>query len=366
MNLNAGAISANSVRNLKEPPLPAKTPTRRRRKIQGVTMSDVAQLAQVSPSTVSLYLRRPDEVSPKNSKIIQDAIDHLGYVPSMIAGGLAAASSRVVGVIVPSVQNAFFAATVSSLQKALSEYKLQVLLGHSEYELDAEENLVKASLSWAPAALVLTGLNHSEATRKMLQASNVPLVEIWELDGQQPIDMAVGFSHYDAGAKTATHLIERGRTNLVYLSARLQQDKRAAKRALGFTETAQKAGIEVRHLTTPDSATADTGAQLVSEFLESVENPQNIGIGCSNDWVALGTVFELQRRGISIPQQASIIGFGDLSFAAACNPPLSTIRPHGESIGAEAAALIAARLADKPVDKPVVDTGFQLITRDST
>jgi LacI family gluconate utilization system Gnt-I transcriptional repressor len=318
-------------------------------------MSDVAALAQVSPSTVSLYLRHPEAVSLKNSKIIQDAIDQLGYVPSMIAGGLAAASSRVVSVIVPSVKNAFFAETVSALQKALSEHKLQVLLGHSEYALDAEENLVKASLSWAPAALVLTGLNHSDATRKMLQTSNVPLVEIWELDGQDPIDMAVGFSHYDVGAITATHLVERGRTNLVYLSGRIHQDKRAAKRALGFTETARAAGLTVQHLTEPDSATADTGAKLVSDFLKSVENTQGIGIGCSNDWVALGAIFELQRRGIEIPQQASIIGFGDLSFAAACNPPLSTIRPHGESIGAEAAALITARLADKPVEKPVVD-----------
>lgn len=344
----------------------AKTPIRKRRKIQGITMSDVAALADVSPSTVSLYLRQPQSVSKKSGKIIQEAIDQLGYVPSMIAGGLAAASSRVVGVIVPSVKNAFFAETVSALQKNLTEFKLQVLLGHSEYDLKAEESLVKASLSWAPAALVLTGLNQNQATRKMLMASKVPLVQIWELGDQEPIDMAVGFDHYEAGAKAAMHLIERGRTTLVYLSGRIEQDLRAAKRAKGFTETAEKSGIPVHHLTKTDEATATSGGQLANEFLNELGDPQNVGVGCSNDWVALGAIFEFQRRGIKIPEQCAIVGFGDLPFAAACNPPLSTIRPHGGKIGSEAAALIAKCLAGTPIDQPVVDTGFQEIHRDST
>ena len=85
-----------------------------------VTMMDVAKLADVSPSTVSLYLRKPDAVSPAAGQDIARAISTLGYVPNLVAGGLAAASSKVVSIIVPSIRNAFFAETVSTLQSELA------------------------------------------------------------------------------------------------------------------------------------------------------------------------------------------------------------------------------------------------------
>ena len=72
----------------------------------------------------------------------------------MAAGTPAAASSRAVSVIVPSIRNAFFAETVSTLQAELGKEKIQVLLGHTEYSEREEENLVRAALSWSPAAIV--------------------------------------------------------------------------------------------------------------------------------------------------------------------------------------------------------------------
>ena len=146
-----------------------ETPTvkrqRVRRSMQRVTMTDVAERAEVSPSTVSLYIRKPDAVMPARGKAIERAIRALNYVPNMVAGGLAAATSRIVSVIVPSVRNAFFAETVAALQNELGRAGIQVLLGHAEYNPDTEEELVRAALSWSPAAIVLTGLSHSSTTR---------------------------------------------------------------------------------------------------------------------------------------------------------------------------------------------------------
>ncbi|WP_321378077.1 LacI family DNA-binding transcriptional regulator [Rhizobium sp.] len=76
--------------------------------MQSIATTDVALLADVSPSTVSLYLRRPEAVSSAASRAIAHAIDKLSYVPNFMAGGLAAASSKAVSIIVPSVRNAFF------------------------------------------------------------------------------------------------------------------------------------------------------------------------------------------------------------------------------------------------------------------
>lgn len=340
---------------------------RRRRKVQVVTMTDVAKRAQVSPSTVSLYLRRPEAVSAHAGEAIQAAITRLDYVPNMIAGGLAAASSRVVGVIVPSVKNAFFAETVSALQRELGRARLQTLLGHSEYDHRVEEELVRAALSWTPAAMVITGLRHNAATVRMLRSSNVPVVQIWELGAETPIDMAVGFHHEQAGAMAARHLIARGRKTLIYLSSRTHQDKRAADRAAGFLATAAELGIPARHITHPGAATTELGGTLFSQLLAEGGDHDRIGVGCSNDWIALGVLFEAQRRGKRIPEDYAVIGFGDLPFAGSCNPALSTIRPPSELIGHETARLITTRLrCENAPYATSIDTGFSEIHRQST
>ena len=340
--------------------------TRKRRKMQRITMMDVAKLAQVSPSTVSLYLRKPTAVSPTAGQEIARAISTLGYVPNLVAGGLAAASSKVVSIIVPSIRNAFFAETVSTLQAELASEGFQVLLGHSEYGEDQEEALVRTALSWAPAAVVLTGLSHSPGTRKLLQASGAPVIEMWELGGKS-IDMAVGFSHPQVGASAARHLLAKGRRALAFLGARMQEDRRAEKRASGFAETACAGDVSsceiINH---PGAATVEAGSLLLNRALQQI--PKLDGIACSNDLIALGVLFECQRQGIAVPDAISVVGFGDLDFSASCIPSLTTIRPSGDLIGKEVARLIINSIrGDHPEGASrIIDTGHVLIERRST
>lgn len=339
-------------------------PSRTRRSMQRVTMLDVAEHAQVSPSTVSLYLRKPEAVSAAAGRVIARAVDELGYVPNLVAGGLAAASSRVVSIIVPSVRNAFFAETVATMQMELGKERLQVMLGHSEYSEREEESLVRTALSWAPSAVVLTGQSHSPATRKLLSSANVPVVEIWELGGQ-PIDMTIGFSHDKVGRTAAQHLLSRGCKRLAFLGARMQEDHRASNRAQGFLQAAKAGGAEeVTIIGNPARAGVELGGMLLQQAVEQL--PGLDGIACSNDHIALGAIFECQRRGIPVPEEIAIVGFGDLDFAASSIPALTTIRPPGDLIGTEAARLIIKQVRGDHSDKgSIIDTSFKLIQRQS-
>lgn len=280
--------------------------SRRRRKMQRVTMDDVARAAEVSPSTVSLYLRKPGLVSPETGGKIARVVEELGYVPSLVAGGLAAAGSRVVSVVVPSIRNAFFADTVSALQDALEPTSLQLMLGHTEYSLEREEELVRIALSWAPAAIVLVGLEHSRTARKLLLSTGVPVFEVWEY-GQSPIDTAVGFHHREVGIAAAGHLIERERASLCFLGARMKEDRRANQRAAGFVHGVTERGLrEPPVLAEPGGATVEAGGRLLARALQ--ENPELDGIACSNDLIALGALFECQRRGVAVPDRIGVMG----------------------------------------------------------
>ena len=341
-----------------------RKPPRNRRKMQSVTMTDVAEFANVSPSTVSLFLRKPEAVSATASQAISRAIEKLNYVPNLMAGGLAAASSRAVSILVPSVRNAFFAETVSSMQAALKKQRLQLILGHTEYDEQEEEELVRMALSWAPAAVVLTGLSHSPATRRLLANVTIPVIEIWELGGSQ-IDTAIGFHHDQVGTAVAEHLIQQGRRNLLFLGARMHQDRRAKQRCDGFLHAVEAAGANARVVEHPDTASAEIGSMLLAEALRL--HPETDGIACSNDHIALGALFACERLKVSVPDRLAVVGFGDLSFSSACNPPLTTVRPSGDLIGREAARLIEAHLhGEKSGGGHTIDTRFTLQHRRSS
>lgn len=347
------------------PPATAHRPPRERarRGAQRATMTDVAAAAAVSPSTVSLYLRKPAAVSPPLGRRIQHVIDRTGYVPNIVAGGLAAAKTRVVGVIVPSLLNAFFAGTLETLEAALGRSGHQLLLGNSHYSDEREEALVRAFLAWSPAAMVLTGVKHTRNTVRMLLNADVPVVEMWEL-AEAPLDLVVGFSHHDIGRAMTRHLQARGCRTVAFIGARMTEDRRADARRNGYAAAVRDAG---RHepivVDVPEPAQAPVGARALAEVLAT--HPEIDGLCCSNDTLALGALAECERRGIAVPGDLAVIGFGDLDFASQCIPPLTTVRPPRADIGRVCAELLAVRLAGGEPAQRVHDLGFELIVRAS-
>ncbi|CAN0422206.1 unnamed protein product, partial [Phaeothamnion confervicola] len=160
-------------------------------------MEDVARLARVSMITVSRAINQPDKVAPKTRARIEAAIARLGYVPNLTAGSLASNRSRIIGAIVPTIDNSIFAETVRGLSEKLEAAGYQLLLGQTAYRENAEESLVTAFLGRRVDGMVLTGVRHSAATVKRLRAAGVPIVETWDLT-KRPIDMLAGFSNREA------------------------------------------------------------------------------------------------------------------------------------------------------------------------
>jgi len=337
---------------------------RLRRGARRATMSEVATAAGVSTSTVSLFLRRPGAVSAPLSRRVHDAIDRLGYVPNRMAGALASARSRVIGVIVPSMVNSFFAGTVEALEAVVAPQGYQLLLGNSQYDEDREEAIARAFLAWSPAAMVVTGLRHTRATARLLIGADVPVVEVWEM-GESPLDMLVGFSHHKAGRTMADHhYISGGRKRVAFIGAMLDRDRRAGARRKGYAAAVSARGAhEEMVLELPGRASTEAGAAAIVEVRRRW--PEVDAVCCSNDTLALGVLFECSRRGWRVPGVIAVSGFGDLEFAAQTNPALTTIRPPREEIGRVAGEILLARFAGSSPRPLIHDLAFELIARAS-
>jgi LacI family gluconate utilization system Gnt-I transcriptional repressor len=335
----------------------------RRRGQSRSRMADVARLAGVSTATVSRALRQPDIVSAELRGRIGEAIERLSYRPNLMAGGLATARSRTVGVIVPSIVNSFFAATLEAMAETLAAHGYQLMLGNSAYSVETEEALVASFLAWSPAAIVLTGRQHSRATLRLLLETEVPVVEMWEL-GERPLDCLVGFSHREVGRAVAAHFIAGGARAFGFIGAALERDRRAAERGAGFREAVAAARfgppVEVAR---SERASAAAGGAALRELMSHA--PATEAVFFSNDVLALGALFECQRRGWAVPERLRLCGFGDLDYTGVSVPSLSTVRPPRREIGRRVADLLLARFAGEGGRGEVADLGFELILRES-
>lgn len=329
--------------------------------VKSVTLSDVARVAGLSPITVSRALNKPGLVRPETVAKVREAVALTGYIPNLLAGGLASRRSRLIAAIVPQLFNAMFAQTVQGLGDRLAEHGYHLLLSLSEYSKDREAQLVAALLSRRPDGMVLTGINHGAETRKLLMSSSIPVVETWDLT-PTPIDMLVGFSHEKIGETIGRYLIGKGcrRFGLVWAD-----DERAAIRRKGLESVLAEHGItDIPAVMTPLPTTLGLGRQGLASLLTGGQSFDVIV--CSSDALAQGVLIEAQTRGIAVPASMKLMGFGDLDFSAHTVPTISSIRIDKYAIGTQAADALIARIEGGPVTPAILDVGFSLMEREST
>lgn len=341
---------------------PSRPPARKTRRGSGaVTLHDVAKLAGVAPITASRALNKPEQVSEEVRQRVQEAVARTGYVPNLLAGGLASTRSRLVAALVPTLAGPVFLETVKSLTESLAERGYQLMLGQSGYSGDREDALLEAIVGRRPDGIVLTGIMHSAEGRRRLLASGIPVVETWDLT-PTPIDMLVGFSHTDVGTQVVEFLQSKGHRQLAMVSG---DDERALRRLAAYEAAARQRGLpEVRSVVVPAPTTLKSGRAALAELLQA---PVPIdAVFCSSDLLALGVLTEAQSRGLAVPGQLGLIGFGDLEFAADLHPALTTVRIDGSAIGRQAAQFIVARAEGRAVEQRVIDIGFSIIDRQST
>ncbi|HEY0185621.1 MAG TPA: LacI family DNA-binding transcriptional regulator [Rhodopila sp.] len=327
-----------------------------------VKITDVAAAAGVAPMTVSRVINTPDRVSPETTARVREAIDRLGYVPNLIAGGLSSRKSRMVAAIVPTIAHPMFAGVVQSFSDAMRRAGYQVMLSICGYEDSDDEALFRALLGRRPDALLITGSGYSPAAWQMLIEARIPVVEIWDVSSR-PIDMMIGFDHAQVGATVGEFLLGKGHDHFAVLTAR---DSRALARTRGFTDAINKAGgtfILDQQIAPPSTIAA--GREGLRTLLPKLD--RRCAVFCSSDLMAFGVVTEARVQGVAIPEQLAICGFGNFELSAMSEPAITTVSLEGVGTGRTAAAFLLRRLAGEgPCEGDRVQVPFRIIERATT
>ncbi|MBT7906977.1 LacI family DNA-binding transcriptional regulator [Rhodobacteraceae bacterium nBUS_24] len=330
-----------------------------------LTLRDVSEASGVSDMTVSRVLRGRGDVSHATREKVLLAAKELGYVPNKIAGALASQRVNLVAVIIPSMSNMVFPEVMMGINDILGKTDLQPVVGITNYLPEQEEKVLYQMLSWRPSGVIIAGLEHTDASSKMLHAAGIPIVEIMDTDGS-PVDCAVGISHRRAGRQMAQEIISAGYRKIGFLGTKMPLDHRARKRFEGFTEALAKSGIEIsdQEFYSGGSALAK-GRDMTIEILK--RSPDLDFLYYSNDMIGAGGLLHLLGKGVDIPQNIGLAGFNGVELLEGLPMQLATMDACRSEIGRRAAEIICARIegtfddGDKVIElSPTLNLGSTL------
>ena len=317
------------------------------------TVYSIAEKCGVSPSTVSRAFSRPEVISEPVKRRIYAVAKELGYRPSLLARGLTTGRTATVGLLVPDVTNPFFPPLIQSIGRAAENRNLVVLLADVD---GRDESAILSNMGDRVDGVIIAAPRSDEANLR-LAAQHIPVVLAnRHVDGVS----SVLCNNDDALRQAVRHLGDLGHSEIAYLRGP-EGSWASDVRGQAISSEAARSQIEFLPLG-PFPASFDGGRAAGAALAASTAT----GALFFDDVMAWGGVTELNRLGLSVPEDFSVVGCDDVPMSAMLTPPLTTIAAPFDRLGQLAVEVLANRI-DSPADEvETVSCAGQLVRRGST
>ncbi len=302
------------------------------------TIVDVAAHAGVSKSTVSNVIRGAPTVGPAPRRLVLEAIDELGYRPNGLARQLAQARSTTIGVITGGLDNQFFAQMAIALERSASRRGYGVMLCNGEGEADRELEGIERLLEHRVAGILMATSGSGDRAQKAV-GRECPMVFI--CDGVSSCDL-VGVKDASGTRQAAAHLLSLAHRRVLYLSNPSIEPETARARLQGYR--AATCGQTALALVGNISSGKVMVGNEVFELGSLVRDKRVTGVVCVNDSTALEVLDQLERHGLSVPDDVSVVGFDDIAIAGLARISLTTVAQPIATIADDAVHLLCARI----------------------
>jgi len=324
-------------------------------------MADIARLAGVSVGTVSRALAGSPLVTDETRQRIAQAVGETGYVINHVASGLRRRRSRQILVMLPSIANPFFAEIVLGVEEEAQDRGYGVLVGNTSGAPRREEALARHLLTGAVDGLILlTGrmpellAGIAAEDRVVAVSERVPAAAI----------ATVAIDHAAAAREAVRHLRDLGHRRIAHIAGPAGNIL-TAQRLKGFRDAMAEDGLAVpaERIAFGDFTFA-SGTAAMNQLLAA--QPRPTAVFCSNDEMAIGAVKAARAHGLAVPGDLSVVGFDDIPFAAAFDPPLTTIQQPRRAMGRVAASLLLDQLENKSGRRRAGALAYKLVVRQSS
>ncbi|GAB4423225.1 MAG: LacI family DNA-binding transcriptional regulator [Anaerolineae bacterium] len=332
-----------------------------------VTLKDVARAAGVSHSTVSRALHGNPMIPPETTARIRKIADELGYVPNTVASGLRKTHSKVLGVLVRRIDDAFLAEVLQGIEDVLHAEGYGLFLATSHRDPEREKAIFRDMSERRVDGVIVCSTEVGAEHLRQLSEFGVPAVLI---NNQAATEIAHSVSHDDVagGLALTRHLLELGHRRIGYLghsrTGRITQD-----RLTGYKQALGQAGLAFcpECVAAGPNGTAEGGAIGMNKLLAVAERPT--AVVCFNDIMAIGAMHAVCQAGLTVPDDLSVTGFDNIPLSQYVNPPLTTFHQPRYELGTEAAEMMLRLLSRKNRNldaAEVISLRGQLVVRAST
>ena len=345
--------------------MPKRIASRKGQLGSSARMRDVAKRAGVSTMTVSRALNAPGKVSDEMRERVLSAVKEIGYLPNHLASSLSSNRSTTIGLIIPSIDNSIYTQTVKGLSEVMRRSGFQLMIAESGYDPNEEEELITAFLGHRVSGLVLHSTEHTPQTVAKIRKSGVPVVENGNIPAK-PLDMVVSYSNRDAAYAMTMHLGRLGYRHIAFASLFSVHNDRSRDRLVGYQAALEQLGLQQDpRLVVETSRGLSAGAEAVARVVQSV--PEVDALFCAGDVLAVGALFECQKRGWAVPHRIALASFDDVDLLGHVSPSVTTLRLPRYDIGERSARMLLSRIIDgaEHLRGSVVDLKFEVIQRDS-
>jgi LacI family transcriptional regulator len=323
-----------------------------------VSIFDVAEKSGLSVVTVSRVLNQSQKVREKNRQKVLDAIKELDYRPNAAAQSLARGKTRIIGLIVTTLQDAFFDAVVKEINDVLALQGYFLALSVSQ-GLNTEEGHYLMQEDRVDGLILLSVLEEDKYISE-LKRRNIPFVLI---DNQkQQTAPSVVVDNFNGGYEATKHLIDLGHTHIAHLCGQ-EYFLSTQERRRGYMQALSEAGLEPFAVLYGDYA-VQFGYETAKRWIQGKCLPSAIFAG--DDYIAIGCMNALLEAGIRIPETVSVIGYDDQLIASQLHPFLTTIRQPAEKIAQSAVELLLKGIDSKSVRSMTLELKPELIVRETT
>jgi LacI family repressor for deo operon, udp, cdd, tsx, nupC, and nupG len=326
-----------------------------------VRISDVAKLANVSTATVSRVLSNAGNVKKETTEKVLEAIQKLNYQPNMLARQLRKLETKTVLVVVPDITNTFFSKVLRGIEQVAIENGYQVLLGDTGNDVEREsEYLNILRQRKADGMILLTARMDRSLLEEMV--SEFPVVLACEyLEGAEI--PTVSIDNISSARKATEYLISLGHRRIGFISGPLNVIL-SRDRLKGFHQAMAQHNIPVESfLVQEGDFSFESGYNMMMKFL-ALEKPPT-AVFAANDEMAIGAIKAIKSKGLSVPNNISVVGFDDIKFASIYEPALTTISQPMFEIGKKAMELLIKLINKEELEKNQYILRDRLVIRDT-
>jgi LacI family transcriptional regulator/LacI family repressor for deo operon, udp, cdd, tsx, nupC, and nupG len=329
------------------------------------SLQEVARRARVSIATVSRVLNKSDKVVPETRAVVEQALLDLGYRPSRVARRLRMSSghAHLVGLIIPDIQNPFYAEIARGVEDAAYAREYALLLCNSDENVEKERFYLDVMQAESVDGLVLPPFDETDRAVVELVKTGMPVVCVDRSLATVKTDL-VEVDNYQGALDAVKHLIEKGHKNIGLIEGRAHVST-SRERRRGYVDALAAHGITPRkeHMRAGDFK-QESGRVLANELLDLRKPPTALFV--CNNLMMVGALAALHHRQLRIPQDMALVGFDDFPWAEALDPPPTVVRQPAYEVGRQAMELLLRRIMEPERPPVTVRLRPELVIRRST